>query len=260
MNSNYDNMINTVDKLKTDLALRENNSHIGSRLGGNVAELFFLLTNKVEIESTDGPMSIVSQSNNEIKFKFPNQNKQDIFLLRKTFTNFFNSHPNKNDYTLRDLIDLELLQSIDQSLLSNKDGLQDLIECVSLSLKLKKCLQIKLDVKKTLLILAREEKEEIEQCFCLKTGCSKLDLNKKIKKTIWSEQIFKVKERYDKIISLLLSEEDINLLKTINNFPDPIKLICLRSILTLEIIINLNLDYYITELKYYDKMDRGEDV
>lgn len=93
-------MRNLLSDLKIDLAVRENNSHVGSGLGGNASEFYFLANHKHELIYHDEDIKIEQQDDKINIFCRADTKLKD---LRLALTNFINQHPDKINVSFAEL-------------------------------------------------------------------------------------------------------------------------------------------------------------
>lgn len=231
--------------LKTDLAVREDNFNCGSKLGGNAAELFYLLS-KDSIELSES-----NQDNNKVSF-IENNNilhiicnkKVELIHLRKGLSNFLINH-SPMDFN-------SLLQNIRSNININleSEDINKLIECINLSDKLVFSLKNKEDSRKNIENEFEIKMKKMKVAFLASNPSfylyAKLAGNVNLESNPHFNSLSnKLMGELELEIKSLLSEDDSEIMRLINNFPPYISLLCTRLIITLELVIKFYIDDYI---------------
>lgn len=95
-------------KLRLELATKSDNEHVGSGMGGNASQFFFLLSHKVEIDTAPVSAFFSRVEGHRIRFHVPS--KPDIKQVRQELTKFFDGHPDKLEVTNEQLLDSTFLK------------------------------------------------------------------------------------------------------------------------------------------------------
>lgn len=259
--SKLDNEKKFFRTLKTELAIRQNNEHVGSGLGGNTTELFFLLTHKVNIgQSLDDKFHVTTLDNGEVLCSVPS--KPSSLEARKKLTSFINSHPGKVDVTQDQLSNISFLKDLGSKSLDIKLLITALEEATILA----NWLDAKIEVKNNIDKLFDKEHRALEVCFLKEMNLPESyfkDLAKIIETQrgnssfveeddpmkfmfnahpVWGVKDKACKKRHEEMEFRLLSQEDLDRLNFIGTFPSYIGLFVFRSQIGIERLITLNLD------------------
>ena len=248
------------NELTNELALRSNNYSVGSKLGGNASELFFLFTHDVKFAPSPDELShIVSNLSEDVVFQFP-KGKMDIKQLREELTRFISSHPEKNDFTEKQVTDIDFIKSnIDKNTFHTDLLMRYLEECEKLKtslepkLKINKVIEEVFKLEKDNLIKSFLKEMRLEEDFFTKLNLTDDDtkIGSKItsmmyKHPTWGLQYKNIEDRAARIYKEIISQEEINLIKFIDSFPSPIKILSVRMKLGIEFMINFNIDEHFT--------------
>jgi hypothetical protein len=237
-----------LEKLKLDLSVRSDNEHIGSGLGGNHSEFFFLISHNVKIVASDDDDSHFVASNKDIILQL---GKPNIKQIRKELTDFIGTHPDKNNFSQSQLNDPAVLKDYAHLTLDTKL----LLDATEKTLELASWLEPKVSLDKEINRLFAKEHKHIEHSF-LKEMNLKLNYfeddnkdytNDPVQKMfdahpVWSVKDKDINKRAAAINNSLLSQSDLENLKLIGTFPSYIVLFIIRSIIGIETLVQLNLD------------------
>lgn len=248
-----ENAKKVLHKLKLDLATRQDNSHVGSKIGGNVSELFFLMTHRVKFEaSKDDLVHFVAGENDEVILESPVEH--NISQARKALTEFYNSHPDKKELTQEQVTNPSFLRDLN----SPSIEIKILIRVLEEALALQSWLDSKIAFRTQIREFFGKETKALQVHFLREM---KLDDNyfatlPKEKETyqedpmgrmfrkhpVWGVRNDAVNKRIQEIEDRLLSQEDNDKLKFIGSCPPHITLFVFRSIIQIDRIVTLNLD------------------
>lgn len=253
--------------LKTELAIKNNNEYVGSGLGGNISELFFLFTHKVNIgKSPDYKIHFNIVKDNIVCLVPHKPNLKDA---RKELTNFINNHLDKVNVIEQQLLNISFLKDLEGSTLDIKL----LIHAIEVADILVNYLDSKIELKKHIDNLFSKEHAALESSFLkeINLPISYLeDLRKDSHKTydinaysgvttaseetdnpisdmfyshpIWGVKDKAVSKRHSEMNERLLSQEDLDKLNFIGTLPSYITLFVVRTKLGMERIVTLSLD------------------
>jgi hypothetical protein len=244
------------ERLRLELGVREDNEHVGSGLGGNPSELFFLLSHPVKLGLSKDDKSHFSRVGAiEILLEVPENVKMKE--LRQALSKFFSTHPDRLELTRDQFLDPTFLKEHSSKSLD----LKLLTKIVAEGRSLASWLDIKLVLQKALNKVSDQEQDEISKLFLKEMELpenyfdSEDDDNddkysyqaSPIRKMLnnhptWGPKLDAIRKRYGDICFALLSREELDKLKFIGTFPSYIALFSMRSLIGIERIVSLNLD------------------
>ena len=251
-----------LNDLKLDMSVRRNNDQSGSGLGGNSAELFFLMTHRVKfLASSDDKVHFTRGADlNEIHLASPL--KFSLRQARLDFTDLYNSHPDKKDITEEQLMNLSFLKDLNSPHIEVK-LLIHAIEEISI---LQKWLDSKIEYRKQMREFFQKEIDDLRIQF-LKDMKLPTDYFAQLKAQraswskdekdvyagdpmgsmfsnhpVWGAKKDTVNKRISEVEDRLLSAEDNFKLKFLGSFPAHIALFVMRTIIQIERMVALNLD------------------
>jgi len=239
-----------LEQLKIELALRDDNQHVGSGLGGNAAQFFFLLSHKVVAHLVDEPGASFQRSHGQIDFYVSSQ--ASMKQIRETFKVFFDSHPDKNDYTQAQVSNTSFLR--DQMV--NTIDVNLLIQALEVGHEVVSWLDPKCTLVSQVHALFGKETAAFEKAFLKEMS---LPVNYFDKDSIdreyddpvmemfkahpiWGAKYKASSARADQIIKDLVSQEDLDKLRFIGTCPSYISLFAFRNTLQIDRLVTLNLD------------------
>jgi len=250
--------IKNLDKLKIELSVNPRNPHTISGLGGNAGEFLFLLENQVvseEVPSIEEAGFV--KENNSIVAKFvtgsDESNKEKHFkFMRSSLTEFIKSkYPIFAEFHK----DFSFDQLITKVMSAPSMGETTLLqEAILIASDLKKSLDAKNELCKQLDIVFNNEKEVFIAEFCRAVNCpietfySERGLwNKKFEAHMSGDSVLGPKyhgmqKRHEQIWNLILSEDDLEKLQELENYPPHIKIFTARTIIGIDTVVRFNLD------------------
>jgi hypothetical protein len=233
-----------LDFIKADLAIRPDNPHFGSGLGGNASEFLFLLSHDIKpVISYTNPKKIGWVKNYDgIEMRIAPKNKdqkRDVKVERNKLSSFIKQEfPDTPEISFEKLVgSIPTLEPVTTDIKLLKQALQ-------LSDKLVADLQHTLKLQKAIKTLSDKEEKDLRQAFGQEFG----EVSTKMirKHPIYGPKLLNKENRFADMERLLLSETDLLNLKTIDSYPFYISTFCLRMILGIDLIVSLNLDEHLT--------------
>jgi len=252
--------------LKIDLAIREDNKHFGSGLGGNPSEFLWLITNNIhshyETYNGDIDMDVHEQNlknRGKVKNFFEKDGKIFFYLsyeeeslgeVRAALTEFLKTKEVRQ-ITFQMLADTTFLRSLDEKTDSN---VHILALCVEHCRRLMDSLNAKNEARRIINEVFNAESEQLNSEFRKQFGFppannkySEADGN--IGTMLSEHPIFGKREkainkRHRSSIRLLISNEDVELINVIQCFPKHLCLVSIRMAIGIEDIVRLNLDEF----------------
>ena len=239
-----------LDKLKCDLSLRENNTNIGSGKGGDPSKLFLLLNNYVICKKTSALHFY--QMDNHICLEMPETASPSINLssVRQEFDRFYDSVAIKETCSFEDLLNPEFLKKHIKANneLSYLMKAQEIAREAIVSLDDKNSLQKQIDPahKKEIKDLEgkflKEFRLEDRMTFLTTESRSSEIFNMMKDHPFYGPRLSNIQERYERIWKDLLSQEDLERINLLSNFPPDIGQLSIRMIYKLERIVKFRLD------------------
>lgn len=263
-------------KLKMELAIRSDNPHVGSGLGGNVSELFFLMNHKIKFALSKTDVSSFERNGNEILFSVAS--KANMKQIRKALTEFYSNHPAKKDIAVEQIINPTYLK---ETVINPTIDIKLLIQALEIGLDSQKWLDKKLDLRNHLCNLSDEEHHDLKVRFLLEIGLPSnyfetLPKNEEADEyegdpvgymfkhhPVWGVRDEAVSKRFHEMGNHLLSQEDMDRINFIGACPPHITLLIFRALISLERVVALNLDEKLEFLSEIDKrldQDVNEEV
>lgn len=269
-------------RLKIDLAVRNDNNHVGSKLGGNPSQLFWLLTHNVIIRSgskfhfdmgKDHPPQVVLYCPNE---------KVPFLEMRRALNEYYENQADKKEVTIEQLTNLSFLKDIQNPTTEIKLLMRSLeitgsvktwlimkrkvnsILSASFAREtdaLKKELQEELGLPENYFF--RKEHRDYDRAMkdaleddSIKTIHSSLDEDRasmhdkdhRILNTmlaehpIYAPKFNAIKKRQEQMEQALLSQEELNKLVLLGAMPEHIFTLAVRSSIGIDVIVALDLD------------------
>jgi hypothetical protein len=257
-----------IDRLMLELSVRSDNGHIGSGLGGNPSEFFFLVNRSVSIHHA-GEKILFKEKNGALLILCPKDIK--MRLLREEISKFYNQHSDKRDITFAQLADISFLKDIANSTI----GVKLLIQALELSSQLKNILT---DKEKILTVITEyfenestKLKEEfskiikyneppfpeynheemsftedgyLEEIYFRDSHAVERQMFERVMSNhpTFGGRLRSLSFRKTSIMQALHSPEDRVLIETICNMPDHIATFAMRQALGIEFIVKFDLD------------------
>ena len=265
-------------RLKLDTAVRSDNVHTGTGLGGSPSEFWFLLNHTIKVYMTEGDVSFSDASEaNTIIARMPVSKDYPLSKVRKTFQEFFASHKDRLDITKGQETDLKFLKTLEVKTIDARMFL----EALELAQELAQWIDIKREFQSQTGALFAKETDFLQRKFLQELNLPtdyfvKLDAKNKDEETrdyedlnsgdsmmsifkahpVWGAKYKLMTERHALINDQLLSSEDNGKMKALNGYPLYIALQAIRSSLGIERLVAMNLD----ENDNWDILDRVNKV
>jgi|SRR6185436_11949350 len=266
--------------LKIDLSLRKDNLYVGSGLGGDPSQFFFLLTKKIKTKwSNDSNIHVYLDEKNsdELIFELPKSSDEsintDLLSPRKALNSFWDNYTTKIEVTFKQLIDSSFLKNQN----SDSIDLYFLIKAVEIAKDIVFCLnhaeKFMSDISNFFVV----EYKDIEKQYLIEVGLplnyfekfDALELQEnKIgysyepnyvrsalqKHPIWGTKLKNIGKRESSILDQLLSEQVMQKFDLIGSFPPYVVGYVIRYVISLERIVKFDLDKKITLFSEMTKM------
>lgn len=255
-----------LNKLKLELGVRSDNEHVGSGLGGNASELFFLMSKRVKPIVSPDDKAHFRDTHTQIIFEVPE--KPVMKQVRQELTSFISSHPDKNNYTFQQITNTSFLR--DQMV--DTVDIKFLIKALEIAQELVPWLDSKIEVATALRKMFNTEQTALDHAFLREMGLPEDSLDKEeddsdldyspegfihtaIKNhPIWGKKKEAVNKRYDDAEKTLLSQEDLDKMNTVGCCPQYIALLVFRTQLQIDRIVALNIDERLEVLAKINKV------
>ena len=250
-----------LERLKIELAVRQDNNLVASGIGGNVSELFFLLSKKVLPQYSDSEFEIHETSNG---IMFLTNGSADIKVVRKKLTEFINSHPDKNDYTIEQITNTSFLRD---QMVDTLD-IKLLIKAIEKAKVVVSWLDPKMEIQKAIRESFAKENAELDKTYLTemdlpldflgKDDEEGIDDRAFVREAVQNHPILgaKYKAQQARLLNMernLISQEDLDRLNIIGSCPSYIALLVMRTMIGLERLVNLSLDEYLDFLSSINK-------
>lgn len=245
--------------LRLELGVRSNNEHVGSGLGGNAAELLFLLTHKFTVVS--GGSNFLTEKDGKFEFQINPDSKR--VELRNILTSFVTNHPDFNpSITQKQLCNLSFVRDLPiktldvQLLIKSLETAYDVVQWLDLKLALLSKIDVILAKEVSALQIEFLREMGLPETYFKDTEDDREDPVEEIfnKHPIWGVRCKAARKRYNSMEDLLLSPEDLEKLNTIGSFQNYICLFSYRLIIGIERTVRLNLDEKLTFMKEVNKV------
>jgi len=236
-------------KLKLELACRETNEHVGSSLGGNPTDFWWMLNNSVRAVGVQEGLPRFQKVNSEILFYSPK--KPAPRDVRNALTKFLDSeHSNRQVVTQEQLANPTFVKDWAY----DKPEVKLFIRALEHTYELAKWLDLKLDMNDKLSVLRQQECDALRSLFLKEMNLPetyfedhKDDKNNPMSRMlnrhpVWGAKRKAVDARYAEMCQRLLSPEDNEKIEMIGSYPMHIALFVFRTCIGLERIVSLNLD------------------
>lgn len=236
-----------VTKLRLELALRPDNEHVGSGLGGNISEFMFLVCHDIKV---------ISSNDNKIKFSGAKEitisvpEKPNLKEAREELSKFIESHVDKLVITKEQAINISFIQDLKFSTLEK--------DLLIKGLKIAHDLVIWLDPKIRLQDKIAEvfdiEYKDVEGSFLKEMNLpstyfkdQKDKYNNPVfamfnKHPIWSAKNKEIIDRQNLMEEQLLSSDDITKMNLIGTLPAHLAVHIIRLVICVDRLVKLNLD------------------
>lgn len=242
----------TLLALKLELATRETNEHVGSGLGGNPTDFWWMLNHTIKAVGIDpGAMPSFSRvGSQEIVFYAPK--KPSMKHVRQALTKFLDEN-----YPTRQVVTQEQLAnpSFVKDWAHDKLEVKLFIQCLELTQELVGWIDLKIQMQRSLHALQDKEEKDIAKRFLRERGLPETYFETLPKETkgdpitrmlrrhpVWAPKQKAIASRYSKMTSGLISPEDAEKLEMVGAYPQYMALFAFRSLVQIERIVELNLD------------------
>lgn len=256
--------ISFIKKLKLDLAVRKNNEHTGTGLGGNASQLFYLMTHDIKSEHSPDEVVHIRQENDIVIFQIPK--KFSILDIRKAFNEFWELNLSQNEIDDSQLLDPTWLSDYQAP---RKIDLHYLTKAIVTARDVAGWLDQNKKFRKQISDFFRAEYKDVEEKYLLDIGLpidylAKIDLLEQSeerstevscdtdpvrssleKHPVWGNQIKSIDKRKNEMIKLVLSESVLKKLNIIGSYPGYIALLVMRTEVSIDRVVYHNLDEYI---------------
>lgn len=239
----------TLRKLMLELGTRQDNFHVGSGLGGNASQWWFLVNHEVKAVPTDDTAPSFSRVGaEEILFLVPE--KAVMSQIRTALTEFYEKHPHRLEVTDQQIIDPAFLR--DQQIRHIDAKVYTL--AVDSALELQKWLDIKIQLNVEISEVVHKEKDVFRAEFLkeMKLPATYFedhsdDEDDPIegmyeKHPVWGVKDAASSARYKTMFDQLLSQDDRDRITFIGSCPSYVTLAAFRRIIGIERLVSLNLD------------------
>ena len=237
-----------LEKLLLELSIRSDNEHVGSGMGGNASEWWFLVNHEIKIKFSPTVTSTFSGSSKPNEIVFSVAKKPDMKDIRRALTFFFKSHPDKLDTTEEQLVNLSFLK--DQPIRSVNAKIY--LHAVKTGLELVKWLDIKIALDGEISKVTSQEREVFQASFLKEMelpetyfeDCDEDDPFEAMyrKHPVWGVKDAASSKRYKLMFDQLLSQEDLDKMTFIGSCPSFITMPTFRRLVQIERLVRLNLD------------------
>ena len=239
----------TLKKLILELGTRQDNFHVGSGLGGNPSQWWFLVNHEVKaIPTEDQNPSWDRVGTEEILLYVPE--KFTMKQIRAALTEFYEKHPHRLDVNDQQVIEPAFLR--DQPIRHVDAKIYTL--AVESALELQKWLDLKIELNNEIHKVTSKERDVFRAAFLqeMKLPATYFedhsdDEDDPIegmyeKHPVWGVKDAAVGARYKAMFDQLLSQEDRDRITFIGSCPSYVTLAAFRRIIGIERMVHLNLD------------------
>jgi hypothetical protein len=241
--------IETLERLKIELGVRENNEHVGSGLGGEPSAFYFMLTHKVKaIPTKEKKASFSRIGANEIVLHVPHE--PNLKQIRQELKTLIDNDPDKLLLNKDQLIDEQFLNSIENKTLDTRL----LSNAVAEAKILVQWLDPKIELSNQINNLFDKETAAVEASFLKEMNLPANYFDKQEVGTydpmqfildehpVWGSKKKAIKQRHAAIDEALLSQDDLDHLTVLESYPSYITMFVFRAVVGLERAVALNLD------------------
>jgi hypothetical protein len=238
----------TLEKLLLELSIRANNQHVGSCIGGNASEWWFLVNHKVKLGLSRTELSLFSKSSDPDEVIFSVPKKPDMKQIRGALTVFFASHPDRLDTTEEQLVNLSFLR--DQPIRSTNAKIY--LHAVKAGLELAHWLDVKIELDNEISKVISKEQEVFRASFLKEMDlpttyfedCDNDDPFEAMyyKHPVWGVKDAASSKRHSLMFAQLLSQDDLDKMTFIGSCPSFITMPAFRRLVQIERMVRLNLD------------------
>ncbi len=241
-----------LSKLMLDLGTYQDKFYLGTRMGGNPSQWWFLVNHPVSAVLTEDVNAFWSAvGSEEIILHVPEKPKMK--QIRETLNEFYSQHPHRLEVTEAQLINPSFLRDQPVRHMNSKNY----ILAIEVGLELQKWLDLKIELNLQITSLFAKEKEVFEQSFLQekKLPSNYFDKLRKDQREnscpfkemyhahpVWGAKLIASDKRYQMMLDQLISQDDLDKIAFINSCPIYITLAVFRRVIQIERIIRLNLD------------------
>lgn len=260
----YDRYRSQLGKLHNfllgDLAVRSDNYYTGTKRGGNPTQLFYLLSNELYWQSTRDKEVTFSKSDGLLVISVPVEILESVKKEKPAPLGLLRDALDDHCASLLSIQEVTKEQLMDPSWLENQNVQSAQLKLYLSYLKkicaFKQELQVKDKAydeyskifeketnalkKKYLEEIGLTEEEE-KACFVLGSTFNT--------HPVYKPQLSKIGKRRSKVMDALFSEEDKNLLKTVNVMPSFVTILTMRLV-NIEFLVKYSLDDYVGNDKF----------
>lgn len=270
-----------LESLLLELAVRSDNDHVGSGRGGNVSELFFLMSHTLIPRWSKSDFQIRETDRG---IEFCTNGKAPMSLVRESVTNFINQHPDKNSYTQEQITNPSFLRDLRPT---SPDVLM-LIKALEIGDEVVGWLDQKMALIKEIAKSFSKEEDAIEKQFLAEMNLPS-NLFDKVEKPVrdeeilskeayesgeyddweystvgeardclnrhpnWGTRLKEIRKRRQEIEKLLISQEDLDKLNVMSSTPSYITLLAFRTKIGIDRLVALNIDERVEALNRVNK-------
>lgn len=249
-------------KLKCELAVREDNEHVGSGLGGNVSEFMFMILHESEAVATSEEKTRITSASGTDKITIHIPDNAFLKDVRQELTKFINSHPHKLDITKAQAANVSYIKDLQGSTIEKDLLIKGLLTGYDIVSWLDPKIALQEEINKVF----EKEYKDVEASFLKEMNLStdyfdvikdKYEQNpyKRMfrKHPVWSTKYKEILTREGNMSKQLLSPDDINKMNFIGTMPPHIALFVVRSLIGIQRMVVLNLDEH---LKFLDEINK----
>lgn len=240
--------LKTLEKLLLELSVRVNNDHVGTGMGGNPSEWWFLINNVLVIRSSSsGEVEWSTTKKGEIAIHI--DQKPNMRQVRESLTAFYSNHPQKLSVTDEQLVNPSFLR--DQQIRTTNAKIY--LRAVETGLELVKWLDIKIELDGEISKVFSKEKNVFRAAFLKEMDFPSTHFddveeepdpleNMYRKHPTWGVKDAAASKRYQTMFDNLLSQEDLDKMIFIGSCPTYITMPAFRRTVQIERMVRLNLD------------------
>lgn len=271
MSSNYynnssrrENSTKNFLKLRCELAIRENNQHPGSGLGGSSSEFWFMINHHFEVMADNVVSFKEGTSPDEVIAYIPPDEEPNMEGIRNAFSSFVSTHPDKINLSKEDIVNISLLKDLK---IKHPNAIL-FIKALEVGQELASWIDTKIELDREISKLFHKEDKYLQSQFLesmnlpphyftemwkrekslIKENYNNLNTSDDpnwqmfIKHHIWGVKRKAMQERQKSMQKVLLSQEDKDKMNFLSSCPPFITLQVVRSCVGIRRIVALNLD------------------
>lgn len=249
-------------KLKVELAMRRNSDYIGTKMGGNPSQLYYLMTHDARKKRSPDLDVHVSQEGNTVFFALPP--KVNFIEIRKAFDKFWETCPDKNEITQDQLSNPSFLRDLNSPsievhlLIMGLETARDLVPWLDREAEFGKQVDQFFSTEYKAVEDGFLTEMKLPLDYFVKVNANKnQDVNDPVREVlekhpVWGKRLSDITDRKKVITDKLLSQEDIGKLDKIGSLPTYIALFVARSVITLERMVIHNID---EKAKFFEEIN-----